>query len=139
MIIEWRKERILVIPVLATEKEKKAGKGKKIYYSGSIKLQPGCNHIPDKKWERIKSSIENHITEGNIVVHNVTKIDGKEKKISFADMGANTISQIVEKTFNLTSIDAWLEEEKREEIRLILRKRKELIEDFIAGKIKKIK
>lgn len=139
MIIEWLKERMLVIPVLPTEKEIKAAKGKKIHHSGSVKLQPGCNNVPDAIWMRIQHSVENHINDKNIVIHNVTIADGKEKKISFSDMDANAISQIIEKTYNLESIDAWLEVEKREEIRLMLRKRKELIKDFIAGKIKKIK
>lgn len=139
MIIEWLKQRMLVIPVLPTEKEIKTAKGKKIHYSGSVKLQPGCNNVPDDIWMRIHHSIENHINEKSIVIHNVTIEDGKEKKISFSDMNANAISQIIEKTYNLKSIDAWLEVEKREEIRLMLRKRKELIQDFIEGKIKKIK
>lgn len=139
MIIEWLKQRILVIPVLANDAEKKAGKGKKIHYNGTVKLQPGCNHVPDDLWERVKDSIKNHIEDKNLIIHNVTVVDGKRKKISLADMDANTVNQIITKTYNLASIEAWLEKEKREEIRLILRKRKELIQDFIAGKIKKIK
>ena len=137
MIIEWLEDRILVISVLANDKEKKAGKGKKIYYSGTIKLQPGCNHVDDDLWQRAESSVNQHIEDKKIIVHNTSGEDGK--KISFADMDSNTIEQIIAKTYNMTSIDVWLKKEKRDDVRLILRKRKEVIQDFIEGKIKKIK
>ena len=136
MIVSWKKEKggkdvagVLVIPVM--------DEGTVV---GHETLLPGHNEIDDDKWETIKktTAITKHIEAGNIqeVYEEVEeearsrrrgaagddketkKIAKKVKKLT--KMSPKKAREIVQDTWTLPTLEAWLDEEGRDEIRAVI-------------------
>lgn len=137
MIINWKKKNagLLVISVI----------DKKGNITQTITLMPGHNEISDELWENIKvnSGVNHHIDNNNLVeVMEVEEMkpgvrvrigkDGEEKKVvkttkSIHKMFAKKAKEIIQDTWNLPTLEKWLDNEGRDEIRAVIYKQIEKI------------
>lgn len=137
MIINWKKQNagLLVVSVI----------DKKGNITRTITLMPGHNEITDDLWENIKvnSGVNHHIDGGNLIeVMEIEEMkpggrtrigkDGEEKKVvkttkSIHKMFAKTAREIIQDTWDLPTLEKWLDGEGRDEIRAVIYKQIEKI------------
>lgn len=122
MIIEWKKNRLKIIPLLGL----KASKG-----ASQLVLMPGFNDVNDALWKEIKTKfklIRFSLDEGDIVEKVVTtklettnkngKKEVKEKEVtSFKDMSSEDCIKIIDDTWDIKVMKNWKKEDDRADIR----------------------
>lgn len=137
-LLKWNEERILVLPILP-EKAKVIGKyqaeiskNKKRKHKKSIlNLTYGINTIPEEYWLSIRNhkSIEAHLKEKRLEeVFEVAEKSGKKHKITkFSEMSFK--ESLIEQTYDIRTLERYLDEETQPNIRLLIQKRIDEIND----------
>lgn len=145
MIINWKKPRagVLIIPKIVNGQVVK-----------NIQLLPGNNEISDEEWEAVKPNCQDHINAGNLIEMAVKKIekmeeiegkDGKKTKKfvkkeegkKIKEINAKQAKEIVLDTWDLKTLEKWLNEEGRDEIRAIIHNQIEEVNNPKTNKGKK--
>lgn len=137
MIVNWKKKNAGLLTISVIDK-----KGN---ITQMVVLMPGHNEIEDELWENIKinSGVNYHIDNGNLIeVTEVEEIkpgsrrrlskEGEEEKVvkvtkSIHKMFAKTAKEIIQDTWDLPTLEKWLDKEGRDEIRAVIYKQIEKI------------
>jgi hypothetical protein len=126
MIVNWKKEKagVIVIPCMSEDN----------LVVDHITLLQGNNDIPDKLWEMAKNSVAHHIENGNIE-EVVEKKEGKSgsKGDKLKDLNAKKAKKVVLDTWNMETLNAWLEVESRDEIRATIHNQIEAVNNPKRG------
>lgn len=144
MIINWKKQKAGLLVLSVIDKNGNITK--------TITLMPGHNEIDNELWENVKvnSGVNHHIDNGDLVeVMEVEEVqpggrvrigkDGEEKKVvrttkSIHKMFAKKAREIIQDTWDLPTLEKWLDNEGRDEIRAIIYKQIELINNPRSNK-----
>lgn len=149
MILNWKEERLNVIPI-------PAGKPVKGYEADSVILLPGVNEVPDEVWKKIRPSLISHLNARNLITIEENKIiekegkpdkNGKIEKIKektsipkkFTELDPEECLSLIAQTNNLPTLEKWKKEEKREDVRIALMERLNEVEDYVNKKKSKKK
>lgn len=132
MIINWRKERLNVIPIT-----RKVQADKKAVVVNKIVLMPGYNEVDDSFYADLKKILKRHLDAGNVEFVQVDKGDGSKGKATaktISDLPAEEAAEIVKKTNNPETLKKFKKAEKRDEVRSVIKDRQEEVQDFINKK-----
>lgn len=127
-IIQWREERVKYIPVIAQQGVTEDLSGKE-----AVILVPGWNQIHDGDWNNCRRFVLDLIKAKTIVEKGVIQ-EAKEGvleklgKQSFKTLKVEEALETIKGTANLDTLKTWLDTDTREEIRLTLTKRIELVQ-----------
>lgn len=136
MIVKWNKKRLLIIPVLGDSKSRK--KWQALPIISKIKLLPGYNEIDNDTWQAIEPSLVEHIKNGYLekIEKEIEQSDGKiqKKAVSLKDVEPEKCYKILEETNNYNVLKKWLNNEKRDDVRLAIKQRIDEVDDYIAMK-----
>jgi len=132
MIVNWKENRIKVIPV----------KGQ------TIVLTPGINEVPDDLWLKARKLVSKDARIKEIgAKKKTTKGKGpggkptEKKEVvggkAMADMQAEMAEKLIKQTYNVATLDTWLDSESRESVRIALYKQKGRIEKYGEEKARK--
>ncbi len=122
MIIHWAKDHLKVVP-------KSDG-------MGSVILYPGYTDIEDTNWVKARDRILDRITAGDITEEwakispeqkadfAITKEEGKQyfAPAKLADINRPRVKSVIEDTYHIATLDKWLENETRQDVRLSIMK-----------------
>lgn len=123
MIIKWKKSNPKVIPVLGNLK------GKTGQIKSQVLLLEGINVVKDEEWELASQNLDDRIDMPFIeVIDDRVEIEdpkNPKKKIVKSNKGlekfeAKEAKEMVEDCFNVKTLEFWLENEGRNEIRSLL-------------------
>lgn len=133
MIVFFNEKRVLVVPVMVS-------RDGVLKPSGNINLVYGNNDIPDKKWEGVKTLLESHLEDGRIkIVEEEVIIEEKKgdkvikKKVKTStpkQMSAVRMRALIEETFSIKTLETWLRNENRDEIRARLKDKIEAVRSY---------
>jgi hypothetical protein len=136
MIIKWKKSNPKVIPLLI-EKNEKDGKTGQI--KGSILLMEGINCVKDEEWKAAAKNLDDRIDKPFIeVIEDSSKevVDPKnpKKKVMKPVKGlekfeAKEAVEMIDDCFSIPTLEFWLDNEGRNEIRAAIAKKIEDIND----------
>jgi hypothetical protein len=129
MIIRWKKNNPVTIPLVGKDK---------ISPKGKIRLIEGLNTVDQKDWEIAKQHLkgfqEKYYDEinDNVKVKKKVMQSGKEIEKEVMVMGlsgfdANEAIKMIDDCFNVDTLEAWREEESRDEIRAAIKEKLEAI------------
>jgi len=122
MIVKWTEERIKVIP--------------KNDKTGMIILAPGYIEVEDANWAKARDLVANRIAKGDIVEEwkkitpeqkidfAITIKDGNQTMApaKFGDLQRPRCKDIILETYHVPTLSKWLDEDMRQDIRLLLMK-----------------
>jgi hypothetical protein len=135
MIIKWKKSNPKVIPLLI-EKSEKDGKTGQI--KGSILLMEGINCVKDEEWKAAAKNLDDRIDKPFIeVIEDAVEVQdpkNPKKKVMKSAKGlekfeAKEAVKMVEDCFNIKTLEFWLDNEGRNEVRAAIAKKIEDIND----------
>lgn len=139
MILNWAKKNagVLVVPCIKSKKVIK-----------HLRLLPGVNStISEADWKQCEKFLNKHIERGDLIIVKGNKDkeaepkktkDGKLKEAELSiekqkpakgiqDLTIKEAKEIVKETFELESLEKYLDEEVRDEIRLLINKQIEKV------------
>jgi hypothetical protein len=129
MFLEWKENRILIVPRMkkasgVTNKKGQKVAGRKV---GKVILKPGVNYVPDQFYQDIEGILEGKIRSGQIEAYTVEK-DGKKISATIDLMDPAQVKRLARETYDLDSLRKMLEQAKGDESRTILRARENELE-----------
>jgi hypothetical protein len=130
MFLEWKEDRLLIVP---RQKKRVDGKGKDgknnttIVNVGKLILRPGVNYISEKAWNAVKVILEKQIKRDRIYAYRTLK-DGKEIPMTVDMMDPAQIRRLAKETYDLESLREMLKQAVTDEARTILRNREAALE-----------
>jgi glutamate synthase domain-containing protein 3 len=129
MFLEWKEDRILIVPRVkkapGSEKDKGAKvAGRKV---GKVILKPGVNYVDDKFYKDIEATLEGKIKRGQIEVYTISK-DGKKIPATIDLMETTQVKRLAKETYSLETVREMLKQAKSDEARTILRNRENELE-----------
>lgn len=149
MIVNNKKKGMLIVPLSLAVGD--IGKGVMPAIS-NINLLPGFNEIKDSDWEKLKPSLQYKLDSKELEVISEKKVEvvkegkgdkattkeiKKEKALKFSELTIDKIKEILPETNDVKLLEKWSDGEKRDDVRLMIRKRIEEVEDYIkTGKQK---
>lgn len=147
MIINWKKTNIKVIPVVGSNK----------LITSTVNLLPGMNDIPENIWMSVRKLVKDEIERGLIEevqtkvtvetkkVKNPETNEEKEEKVEkvqskeLKDIPPKEASEIVKDTYDLKTLNKWLDDEGRSDVRAVLQNQIDHVEKYGRDKRKKSK
>jgi len=122
MIIHWNKDHIKVVP--------------KADGMGSVILYPGYTEIEDANWAKARGRVMDRIEQGDITEEwskiapeqkadfAIIKEEGKQylAPAKLTDINRPRVKLVVEDTFHIGTLNKWLENETRQDVRLSIMK-----------------
>lgn len=140
MIVNWKKKNAGLKYMVAQSKENAR--------AGHIVLRPGYNDVPDALWNGAKHNLENdpeakwieEVSKQEVVdklpkdfpERAATKKDGKfviEKSISIKDRKPEEAVAMIKKTINTETLDGWLKDAEKDEIRVEIKNQLDFIKN----------
>jgi hypothetical protein len=129
MIIEWKKDNVKIIP-------RKSG--------NNVILLPGLNEVPAAVWNEIDKDL-NLLGgyDGQFLTVRTEKVKenetGKTKEVKeFAEMSGQLTKEMVAECISIKTLEQWIANENRTDIRYAIEKRIDSLKDDKAGLSKKI-
>lgn len=143
MIVKSNMERMKVIPIRTAAAQVPTKLKGKTSNAKNVILFPGANYVKDEDWEMAmianSASLERSFAAGDLeLVAKKTEVkEGdkkvkKEQSVTFAELKPQKAKSLIKDTNDLKSIEQWLKEETRDEIRATLRDRAEEIKKYIS-------
>lgn len=124
MVVYWTEERIKVIPAEHND--------------GMVVLAPGYMDVPDESWVKARTVVKDDIASGRII-EEMKKISADQRNdfafsyqdekgqwlapAKFVEISRARIKNIIEETYHVPTLNKWLDEEVRQDVRLMLMKR----------------
>ena len=149
MIVNWKGERVLSIPVIYKNRNKdSSGKGKPVVsHVGAqthVTLIPGYNDVDDAIWRRIQRHVQKYLDKGAMEIEFRKEVDEDSDSGQYEIIGVSIrrvkpkkALDMVRGCFNLDTLNLWqqggradYEVEVRDEIRAAI---KDQIEKITAG------
>lgn len=154
MLINWKKDRILVVPCL------KDG----VQIGKDLTLTPGVNNIPNDQWamarehvkdkiergdlEEIKAEVSEKVTPVKVPVQNVQTGKNEEvtrNKVETEIKSAKTLKELpakeaealVKDTYNLKTLEEWAQDDPRDAVRAAIKNQIDAINEYGEDKLKK--
>lgn len=133
-IVRWKQECIKFIPILPELNCPIPTSGK-----SEVILQPGWNEVHEGDWVNARKWVKDLIEQGLIeekgtVIPATDSMPEKLAKTSFKMLKMDEALLTIEGTANLDTLKAWLANDTRDEIRMVLNKRIDLVQETQPNK-----
>lgn len=128
MFINWKNDRVKVIPLIAEARKDAVDK------KSTLILLPGINDIEDKIWEVVKeySSIKRDLKVESLIEVTVKKKTTNGLKITteFKELSQIEAEKLVAKTVSIVTLKKWKKVDSRPDIRATIQDRIKEIKNY---------